>query len=128
MRPIDADATKKDFGEHFGDVQDAVCAQQIIDRQPTIDRESLIPHGHWFDRGSLSRRCSHCGCKSPRETTFCQHCNDNGKITGEGGAHDFRIIGNAIYYYDPNFGWEGAKINYCPWCGRKLQENSNETD
>ena len=74
MRLIDADAAKKDFGEHFGDVQDAICAQQIIDRQPTIDRENLIPHGHWFDRGSLSCRCSHCGCKSPRETTFCPNC------------------------------------------------------
>ena len=52
----------------------------------------------------------------------CQHCNDNDVITGEGGAHDFRIIGNTIYYYDSNFGWEGEKINCCPWCGRKLQE------
>lgn len=25
MRPIDADAAKKDFGAHYGSVQDAIC-------------------------------------------------------------------------------------------------------
>lgn len=69
MRPIDADATKKDFGEHFGDVQDAICAQQIIDRQPTIDPEDLRPRGHWivFNNGTKEdpqqdhMACSRCG-------------------------------------------------------------------
>lgn len=30
--------------------------------------------GHWTDRGSLSCRCSECGCKSPREFRFCPNC------------------------------------------------------
>lgn len=30
--------------------------------------------GEWFDRGSLSCRCSNCGCKSTKEYNFCPHC------------------------------------------------------
>ena len=28
----------------------------------------------WFDVGSLSCRCSACGCKNNRETLFCPNC------------------------------------------------------
>ena len=31
-------------------------------------------HGHWIDRGSLSCRCSECGCKSTYEFAFCPNC------------------------------------------------------
>lgn len=30
--------------------------------------------GYWFDRGSLSCRCSNCGCKSTHEYDFCPIC------------------------------------------------------
>lgn len=30
--------------------------------------------GHWIDKGSLSCRCSECGCKSNKETRFCANC------------------------------------------------------
>ena len=30
--------------------------------------------GKWFDKGSLSCRCSECGCKSPREYAYCPNC------------------------------------------------------
>lgn len=30
--------------------------------------------GHWTDRGSLSCRCSECGCKSTVETDICPVC------------------------------------------------------
>lgn len=30
--------------------------------------------GEWFDKGSLSCRCSECGCKSPKEYTYCPNC------------------------------------------------------
>ena len=33
-----------------------------------------IRHAHWFDVGSLSCRCSGCGCKSERETAYCPNC------------------------------------------------------
>ena len=37
--------------------------------------------GHWEDVGSLSCRCSECGCKSPKEYRFCPNCG--AKIEGE---------------------------------------------
>ena len=30
--------------------------------------------GEWYDRGSLSCRCSNCRCKSPEEFSFCPNC------------------------------------------------------
>lgn len=30
--------------------------------------------GRWVDAGSLSARCSACGCKSSGETAFCPNC------------------------------------------------------
>ena len=33
-----------------------------------------IRHAHWFDVGSLSCRCSGCGCKNDRETAYCPNC------------------------------------------------------
>ena len=55
----------------------------------------------------------------------CEHCN-NKELPLEGGAHDFRILGNAIFYYDATFGWEGTTIERCPWCGRPLEEQRND--
>lgn len=31
--------------------------------------------GYWFDVGSLSCRCSNCGCKSDKEYDTCPNCN-----------------------------------------------------
>ena len=31
-------------------------------------------HGRWFDKGSLSCRCSECGCKNYKETQYCPNC------------------------------------------------------
>lgn len=30
--------------------------------------------GVWYDVGSLSCRCSNCGCKSEKESSFCPNC------------------------------------------------------
>ena len=30
--------------------------------------------GRWYDVGSLSCRCSECGCKSQKEFLFCPNC------------------------------------------------------
>ena len=30
--------------------------------------------GYWFDVGSLSCRCSECGCKNNRESKYCPEC------------------------------------------------------
>lgn len=33
-----------------------------------------VRHGYWYDCGSLSCRCSKCGCKNNRETAYCPNC------------------------------------------------------
>lgn len=43
---------------------------------------------------------------------------------GEGGAHDFRVDGDTLYFFDTQFGWEGVKSKYCPFCGRPLTEEA----
>lgn len=41
----------------------------------------LVKYGRWEDVGSLSCRCSECGCKNVRETRFCPNCG--AKMDGE---------------------------------------------
>ena len=36
--------------------------------------ESEKRKGYWFDVGSLSCRCSECGCKNNKESTYCPEC------------------------------------------------------
>ena len=38
--------------------------------QDVVERK----RGEWYDRGSMSCRCSNCGCKSTKEYNFCPHC------------------------------------------------------
>ena len=40
---------------------------------PAADVRPVV-HGRWEDRGSLSARCSECGCKSLRASDFCPNC------------------------------------------------------
>ena len=42
---------------------------------------ATIRHAHWFDVGSLSCRCSGCGCKNDRDTAYCPNCG--AKMDGE---------------------------------------------
>lgn len=78
MRLIDADELKKDFRLNFGGVSHAVAACEIIDRQPTIDPESLRPHGHWIQTKSAWEQkqleCSCCGSKWPEYARFFAYC------------------------------------------------------
>lgn len=43
--------------------------------------------GYWYDKGSLSCRCSNCGCKSPKEYSFCPNCGSDNR----GGKNDKNI-------------------------------------
>lgn len=36
--------------------------------------ESKKRKGYWFDVGSLSCRCSECGCKNNKESNYCPEC------------------------------------------------------
>jgi len=42
-------------------------------RIPAADVRPVV-HGRWEDRGSLSARCSECGCKSLRASHYCPAC------------------------------------------------------
>ena len=44
-----------------------------VDSLPAADVVE-VRHGYWYDCGSLSCRCSECGCKNNRETVYCPSC------------------------------------------------------
>lgn len=46
------------------------------DGRLVVTRADVAPvrHGRWLDKGSLSCRCSRCGCKNYKETQWCPNC------------------------------------------------------
>lgn len=57
------------------------CQNRVIHDYTVITTDHTEPlefapirHAHWFDVGSLSCRCSGCGCKNDRETAYCPNC------------------------------------------------------
>ena len=57
-----------------------------------------------------------------QELDGCEFCNAEYAEWSECVSHDFRIKGNALYYYDDTYGWDGIVIYHCPMCGRKLPQ------
>ena len=45
----------------------------IMNDMPTADVKPVV-RGEWYDKGSLSCRCSNCGCKNNKETNYCSNC------------------------------------------------------
>ena len=56
-----------------------------------------------------------------RRDKGCERCCTKYTDWEEGAPHEFRISNNAIFYFDPMFGWEGEGIAFCPYCGRELK-------
>lgn len=64
------------------DVMERVGRWQLNTREAIAEMVMSVPSadvverkkGEWYDRGSLSCRCSNCGCKSPEEFSFCPNC------------------------------------------------------
>ena len=54
-------------------IERGVYRQYPIENIPAADVRPVV-HGRWEDRGSLSARCSECGCKSLRASDFCPNC------------------------------------------------------
>ena len=51
----------------------------------------------------------------------CPRCSmPEDEALDAGGSHEFRVLGDSLYYCDSEYGWEGEKIGYCPWCGKPL--------
>lgn len=61
---------KFDYGFHEYASDD--CQRYLEYRTASIEEEKRI--GYWFDVGSLSCRCSECGCKNNKESNFCPEC------------------------------------------------------
>lgn len=94
MRLIDADELKKEVESAFHGMLGITVTEavhEIIDRQPTIDPESLRPRAHWVSdwmyvngKQVCAKWCSSCGFKSWMKTDYCHHCgsfmeNKNGE-------------------------------------------------
>lgn len=64
------------------DLMERVGRWQLNTREAIAEMIMSVPsadvverkRGEWFDRGSLSCRCSNCGCKSTKEYSFCPNC------------------------------------------------------
>jgi len=56
-------------------------ALELIDIAETMEEK----RGYWYDKGSMSCRCSNCGCKSTSEYSFCPNCGADmrGKKNGK---------------------------------------------
>lgn len=52
----------------------------------------------------------------------CDFCAGENKDWNNTTAHDFRLNGDGLFYNDYQFGWEGIKVNFCPMCGRPLED------
>lgn len=57
---------------YYGDVNPE-SVERLIESIPTVDAAPVV-HGRWYDKGSLSCRCSCCGCKSNKEYDYCPNC------------------------------------------------------
>lgn len=68
---IEAGLNNPDKNKAFG--HDAIEILTEIHFMPAAD-VAPVRHAHWFDVGSLSCRCSGCGCKNDRQTAYCPAC------------------------------------------------------
>ena len=58
----------------------------------------------------------------------CSKCWARGdrNVLNDPGAHDFRLKDSALVYWDEQYGWEGTKVLFCPWCGSPLTDEAVE--
>lgn len=80
MRLIDADELfKKLENTPWNDNADRDIAEDLLLDAPTIDPESMRPHGEWVDDcfyndRPLCYRCSNCGLKLMYKPDYCPNC------------------------------------------------------
>lgn len=54
------------------DYVDKEFIEEELKRVPSVQPKQKT--GRWFDVGSLSCRCSECGCKNNKESNYCPEC------------------------------------------------------
>lgn len=63
------------YGFPSSDGTHLISVEYLLDYINRFEFDSEhIKHGYWFDKGSLSCRCSECGVKNCKETDFCPNC------------------------------------------------------
>lgn len=60
----------------------------VVGRRTIVSKVAGRKKGRWYDVGSLSCRCSECGCKSQKEFLFCPNCGAD--MRGEDNESDRR--------------------------------------
>ena len=82
--------------------------------------------GTWFDRGSLSCRCSACGCKNDKEESICPNCKTEMEISG----NEDEVMSLPVYRIpdsdESNGGW--YPITYRPITEDELKDYEGWVD
>lgn len=66
---IDREQAINAMPDNLDDWHSEELAIEILQNLPSAEKT-----GYWYDKGSLSCRCSECGCKSPQEFKYCPNC------------------------------------------------------
>ena len=61
------------YSRYMAQLNERTAFKHLIADFPAAD-VAPVRHGRWFDKGSLSCRCSKCGCKNYKETKWCPNC------------------------------------------------------
>jgi hypothetical protein len=51
----------------------------------------------------------------------CPVCQCEEPLPEDAMTHEFYIRGSMLWYYDQLFGWEGKRVAFCPFCGKRLR-------
>lgn len=69
---IDLDVARSYAKERWPSPVVRIPIEALLDDCPRA--AETVRHGYWMDKGSLSCRCSECGCKHTKESAFCPNC------------------------------------------------------
>ena len=54
----------------------------------------------------------------------CEVCGEKDPFGNPKFSHHFVVDESSLYFCDSDFGWEGEKIKFCPFCSRPLTEEA----
>lgn len=66
--------SKLKYDKQWFETQEQKLKRLLHEVSIPVGRPKENKLGHWIDKGSLSCRCSKCGCKSPKEYPYCPNC------------------------------------------------------